>query len=539
MIPGSHPRLQLFALLFIFAACVPAIPTATSPTAVETFVPSPIPTLIPYTPPDWFKSAVLYEIFVRSFADSDSDGIGDLNGITARLDYLESLGVDAIWLMPIYPSPSVHGYDVRDYFAVNPEYGTLADLQSLVAEAHARRIRVILDFVPSHLSDEHPFFQDAIGNPDSYYSDWFVWTNEAHTLYATFGGNEDMPRFNHYNLEVVDYLTEAALFWLDLDGDGDYRDGVDGFRIDNATFPPQEFFMALRQRVKAVHPDALLLGESWVHNPSDLARYFLDQFDALFDFPLYELMEGNRDFNGDGLLAGTSHPALLTALLEEEAERFPQESIVVGFLSNHDTNRLATEVDGDPERLRLAAAFLASLPGPIMIYYGEEIGMWGSKGGPPHWDSYRREPMEWYRSQEGPDQASWFQVDDLRNQPDDGVSVEEQEEVPGSLLNFYRHVLKIRDEHPPLRGGDFSILGLEVSGAGPWGAVYSAGEEETMVALFNFSSEIQEVTISVFPFSAPALVDLISGALYPGSEAGEPYTLEMLPAAAVLLVAED
>ena len=293
----------------------PSSPPIILPTStLSPLPPSPTATLLPYTTPVWFNSAVLYEIFVRSFADSDGDGIGDLKGITQRMDYIQSLGATAIWLMPIYPSPSVHGYDVTDYMAVNPDYGILADLQALVKETHARNMKVILDFVPSHCSNEHPFFKDAYKNPTSPYSDWFVWTNDAHTTYAGFAGNETMPRFNHYNPVVVDYLSKAALYWLDLNNNQDYTDGIDGLRVDNATFPPTEFFIALRQIVKQANPNALLLGEAWVNTPSDLARFFPEQFDALFDFPFYALMAGDKDSIGDGLLSGKGFPVLANTL---------------------------------------------------------------------------------------------------------------------------------------------------------------------------------------------------------------------------------
>ncbi|HEY57953.1 MAG TPA: hypothetical protein G4O04_05390 [Anaerolineae bacterium] len=154
--------------------------------------------------------------------------------------------------MPIYPLPSVHGYDVTDFRAVNPDYGTLEDLQRLVQATHERGMRVILDFVPSHFSREHLFFRDAYGNPASPYSDWFVWTNDARTTYATFGGSPAMPRFNHYNLAVVDYLVQSALFWLNLDGD--ITNGVDGFRVDNVTFSPPAFLQALYAAVKQANP---------------------------------------------------------------------------------------------------------------------------------------------------------------------------------------------------------------------------------------------------------------------------------------------
>ncbi|MEW6567484.1 MAG: alpha-amylase family glycosyl hydrolase [Chloroflexota bacterium] len=462
--------------------------------------------------------------------------MGDLDGLTSRLDYIQGLGADTLWLMPIHPSPSAHGYDVTDYYAVNPDYGTLQDLQELVHAAHARGMRVLLDFVPSHLSREHPFFQDAFARPESIHSDWFLWTDNDHTRYASFDGQGAMPRLNHHNPEVVEYLTRAILFWLDLDSDGDYRDGVDGFRMDNAVFPPADFFRSLRQSVKEANPEAVLLGEAWLTNTSDLSSYFEDEFDALFDFPLYSVLEGNQDFNQDGLLAGAGHPALLSMVLQEQSSLFPPQGLSLRFLSNHDTNRLASEVASDPARLRLAAALLASLPGPMMIYYGEEIGMRGEKGGMPDWDNYRREPMDWYASQLGEGQTTWFRPTDRWNQPFDGVSVEEQETDPESLLHFLRHTLQIRQAHRALREGTLAILPLQSSARGAW-AFTRIYEEETIVAVFNFSAEPVEVTIESFPLAVPELTDLISGQRLPGPQGLGAFLLS-LPAASALLLTE-
>jgi glycosidase len=499
-----------------------------------TFAPTPVATLIPYTTPTWFRQAVVYEVLVRSFADSDGDGTGDLQGVIDRLGYIEALGANTIWLMPVYPSPSVHGYDVTDYFEINPDYGKLTDMQTLVDAAHARDMRVILDFVPSHLSKQHSLFQDAYRNPESEYSDWFVWTNDAHTTYAGFAGSREMPRFNHYNPEVVDYLAEAALFWLDLDGDGDYTDGIDGLRVDNATFPPQEFFVALRQAVKAENPDALLLGETWVHNPSDMSRFFADQFDALFDFPLYELLQGNQDINADGLLAGHGFPVLLSSFFSEQQERFPPGGIPVRFMSNHDTNRITNELASDSARLRLAAALAASLPDPVMVYYGEEIGMPGQKGGPPYWDNYRREPMDWYAVEQGEGQTMWFKPDDRWNKPNDGISVEEQVDDPDSLLSFYQQALNLRRSSPALSIGDFEILDIEVTGPGPWAFVRSFNQE-SVVAIFNFSTEEQEAILEGLPFGSNHVIDLLSGASYTMPESGEPFKVSLPPAAFIWL----
>jgi glycosidase len=499
------------------------------------FLSTPTPTPIAYQTPDWFDHAELYEIFVRSYADSDGDGIGDLNGIASRLDYIESLGVDTIWLMPIYPSPSYHGYDVADFFAVNPDYGTLEDLQNLVADVHGRGMRLILDFVPSHLSNQNPLFEEAYGNPESEHTDWFVFTNDANTLYAGFANNTEMPRFNHFNPEVVDYLSEAALFWLDLDGDGDYTDGVDGFRVDNATFPPQEFFEDLRQRIKAANPEALLLGETWVTDSRSMSIFYQDQFDALFDFPLYSIVEGSQNGNGDGLLAGKGvPPVLLTSLLQEEVERYPAEAQAVRFLSNHDTNRIASEVGGDLGREKLAATLLVSLPGPVMVYYGEEIGMPGQQGSAPWWDAYRREPMDWYAAEAGPDMATWFKQENRFNAPDDGISVEEEQTDPGSLLNHWRAMLALRDSVPALQSGEIGFPKYAASGQGGWAITRGAGDEMVM-AVFNFGVDELEITLEAAPVDMDSPADLVSGASYPAMTAGEPYALTLPPGTGVLL----
>lgn len=508
-------------------------PTETPIPPTETPLPTPEPTPIPYQTPDWFDSAVLYEIFVRSFADSDGDGIGDLNGITNRLDYLEDLGIDVIWLMPVYPSPSYHGYDVIDFFAIHPDYGTLEDLQNLVAAVHARGMRIILDFVPSHLSNQNPLFEEAYRNPGSGKEEWFVFTNDSNTMYAGFANSDQMPRFNHFNPEVVDYLTEAALYWMDLDGDGDYTDGIDGFRVDNATFPPQEFFIELRQSIKAANPNILLLGETWVNDPRGLGMFYEDQFDALFDFPLHNAVMGNQNSTSAALLSAKSLPILVKTTLEDQDKHYPPEAQRVRFFSNHDTNRLATKLSS-LERQKLAATLLVSLPGPVMVYYGEEIGMPGQKGTAPWWDAYRREPMDWYAAELGPDHATWFMKDDRWNQPDDGISVEEQLADPDSLLNHWQRVLEIRATVPVLQSGEVSYPRYSASSGFGW-ALQRELDGEIVLALFNFSDEPVEITLDEAPADWDSPVDLVSGERYPPMVTGQEYILSLDPASAVIL----
>jgi glycosidase len=171
-------------------------------------------------------------------------------------------------------------------------------------------MRVILDLVVNHMADDHPFFQDAWGNPASAYADWFLWTNEDHTAYQAFGGYKDMPKLNHGHPEVVAYVQEVARFWLDLDGDGDYHDGVDGFRLDVAKEVPLSTWQALRDEVRALNPDALLLGEVWDGNATNLVKWY-GALDAVFDFPLYDDLAGNHDQSLDSLLAGVQAPDMV------------------------------------------------------------------------------------------------------------------------------------------------------------------------------------------------------------------------------------
>jgi glycosidase len=231
-------------------------------------------------------------------------------------------------------------------------------------------------------------------------------------------------------------------------------------------------------------------------------------------------------------------PSLVTARVETQIEEYPAEGILVQFFSNHDTDRLASLVGGDVDAEKMAAALSLILPEAYALYYGEEIGMFGTQGGPPHYDSYRREPMDWYAGQSGPLQTTWFQVADRRNVPGDGVSVEEQDAEPGSLLNFYRHLLDLRTTLPALQGGDFVSLDAAAVGRKAW-AVARVSETQTLVGIYNFGLETVEITIPVFPFTSDLLVDLIGGAEFTGSTAGEPYVITLESGTAVWFVSPE
>ncbi|PJF42987.1 MAG: hypothetical protein CUN55_09365, partial [Phototrophicales bacterium] len=390
---------------------------------------------------DWFGEGIMYEVFVRSFRDSDGDGVGDLRGVIEGLDYIQGLGANIIWLMPIHPTTTYHGYDVTDYYGINPDYGTMEDLQALIAEVHRRDMYIIMDYIANHTSNAHPFFIDSFGNPESEYSDFYMWTNEEQTEYRSFANARYLPRINYDSAQAREYMINVATYWLDPNGDGDTSDGFDGLRCDVATGPPFDFWEELRASMLLVNPDAVLLAEAWLRNGLEL-KTFVESgtaFNAIFDFPTYHTAAGDHDVNGDGIFSGAISGDFLELPINGAQRLYPVGAHLVRFANNHDTNRVMSEVEGDLARAKAVAVWLLTLPGTPMIYYGEEIGMFGSKGtGPRVYDEFRREPFDWYASEDGEGMTTWFRTGDRYNAPFDGISVEEEDLEPDSLLNHYR-----------------------------------------------------------------------------------------------------
>nr|MBC7243865.1 alpha-glucosidase C-terminal domain-containing protein [Chloroflexota bacterium] len=518
-----HPLHWGWAVAIILVACqhVPATPTSMPPTAEPTATLVPTPTYQPFVPtatpipavtaPAWGEDTILYLILLASFYDSDGDGIGDLNGLTAKLDYLndgnpntdDDLGINAIWLMPIFAAASYHGYDTTDHFQIRPEYGSQEDLIRLVEECHRRGIRVLLDYVMAHMSNQHPFFQDAYGNLSSPYADWFIWYDEAHTRYKSFANIPIVPSINGDCPAVQEYALRVAQYWMDLDGDGDLSDGVDGFRCDYALGLSHTFWKNLRRGIKTLRPDFLLLGEVWSNAP-DIARYYQDEFDSTFDFPLYYMLAGHQDTVGRGVLGGTDKPGFIHASLVQRAKLYPWGAQNVIFLNNHDTNRVMSNVQGDVQRAKLGATLLFTLPGTPLVYYGEEIGMAGVKGkGQPYWDEYRREPMDWYAAEEGAGMTTWFRPTDRNNRPHDGISVEEQQSDPNSLLSHYRRLIRLRQSYSALRRGSYERVTVEEESS----YVYAYMRQDTqahLLIVLNFAREPKQATLDLGASTLPA-----------------------------------
>jgi alpha-amylase len=499
---------------------VPASPTSAMESA-ET-PPSPSPVALS-APSPWWKDTVFYEVFPRSFYDSDGDGIGDLPGLIAKLDYLNDgnpaagtdLGVTGLWLMPVFASPSYHGYDVTDYYTVNPDYGTNEDLKRLIDEAHRRGIRVIVDMVLNHTSDQHPWFQDSASSPDAQRRDWYIWSEADPGFLGPWGEPvwhakngayyygvfwSGMPDLNLRNPEVTAELHQITRFWLE-----EMR--VDGFRLDGArhyiedgreqvhTPATHAWLQNLNAFSKGVNPDMMIVGEIW--DVSDaVATYVGDEMDLAFEFSLAKSI----------LTSVNEGSATALASAMKEMRRLYPEARYASFLTNHDQDRVMDQLGRDPDKAKLAATILLTLPGVPFVYYGEEIGMTGSKP-----DELIRTPMQWTAGPNAGFSAGepWEPV----NEGYEKQNVEAALADGDSLFNHYRKLMAARNEHPALRSLGF--LPLESSAAPIYGYLRHNPDAAALVVL-NFDDEaISEygLSLSGAPLSPGeyAGVDLLTG----------------------------
>lgn len=341
-------------------------------------------------PPDWVRDAVIYEIFVDRFYPGDgrdwlqTDDLrdfygGTLWGVRDKLDYIEALGATCIWLTPIFPSPTPHGYDATDYTCVDPRFGGDEALHAVVEAAHARGMRVLLDYACSHVSNEHPFFVDALNDPASPYREWFHFDGSP-VGYRAFFGVPSMPTLNAAHPPVREYLVDVARMWLrEFD--------VDGYRLDYASGPGPDFWADFRAACRAEKPDALCMGE--VVDAPDVQRRYVGRLDGCLDFHLTDALRKTFAW-------GRWSEADLERFLERHLAYFPPDFVLPTFLDNHDMDRFLFIAGNDPAALRRAAAAQMRLPGPPIIYYGTEIGVSqrGSKN--DEWGlEASRAPMIW------------------------------------------------------------------------------------------------------------------------------------------------
>jgi maltose alpha-D-glucosyltransferase/alpha-amylase len=494
----------------------------------------------------WFKDAIFYEVYVRAFCDSNGDGHGDLPGLTQKLDYLKSLGVDCLWLQPIYPSPLLDdGYDIADYYNVHPDYGTLEDFKRLVFEAHRRGLRVIADLVLNHTSDQHPWFQAARADRNSPYHDYYVWSDDPDRYAAAriiFVDTEvsnwtldpvtgqyywhrfysSQPDLNFDNPAVQAEMLNVIKFWLDL--------GLDGFRADAVPYlferegtscenlpETHAYLKQMRRFVDESYPGRILLAEAnqW---PQDLRQYFGDddEFHMAFHFPVMPRI----------FMALARHDAAPVIEILKATPPIPPQSQWCTFLRNHDEltlemvtdaerrwmwehyapeprmrlnlgirRRLAPLLDGDPRKIELANALLFALPGTPIFYYGDEIGM-----GDNIWLDDRdgvRTPMQWNAGLNAgfslaPPEKLYSPVIADGSYAYQRVNLEAQQQDPNSLWNHLRQLAAIRKAHPAFGWGSTTFL----SSANPasFGVVRQHGSE-VIVAVHNLAPKPQRIEI--------------------------------------------
>ncbi len=493
----------------------------------------------------WYKDAVFYEVYVRAFRDSNSDGHGDLLGMAEKLDYLQELGVTCLWLMPTYPSPlKDDGYDIADYYGVHHDYGTLDDLKFLVSEAHKRGLRVITDLVMNHTSDQHPWFQAARKDKNSPYRDYYVWSDtdekfkDARIIFldtetSNWTWDEEagqyfwhrfyssQPDLNYDNPAVQEEMLKVLRFWLDL--------GIDGFRADAVPYlferegtscenlpETHAYLKKVRAHINEHCPGRILLAEAnqW---PEDVLPYFgdgTDEFHMGFHFPLMPrlymaLARADRSplewvLERTPALPGRTqwciflrnHDELTLEMVTEDERQWmwnryapdPRMKLNLGI-----RRRLAPLLDHDLRRITLMNSLLFTFQGAPIIYYGDEIGM-----GDNIWLPDRngvRTPMQWDgRPNAGFSSAEniYSPVIDNEASPLAKINVAAQQDDPVSLLNTIRHMITVRQQHNTFGRGDFNWVDVGTRAVAAYTRSYGS---ETLYILNNLSGEPQEIRL--------------------------------------------
>jgi len=465
-------------------------------------IPERVPEVVPekpgYQSPYWWQDAVVYQIMLRSFQDSDGDGIGDIKGLIKRLDYLndgdpkttDDLGVNAIWLLPIFSAKSAHGYDTLDYKKVQAEYGSLQDFKTLIKEAHRRGIRIILDMVFNHTSDEHPWFKESKKNTSSTKRDWYVWRKSNPKWPQPWGGGtswhpfgpffyygvfwKGMPDLNLRHIPVRREVAHISRYWLSL--------GVDGFRFDAARYmiegdaahkqgdqpETHAFWKEYRNNVKSVSKQVMLVGEIWtdIHKITPYCKG--DEFDLAFHFPLADAIYHS--------ITQRQSSILWRAL--EASYKMPF-TCWAPFLSNHDTTRIFTRFQQNATDMRSAAWLLLTIPGTPFIYYGEELG---TLQGTLHKGYDTRMPMAWTKDTKGgfTTGTPWHPLP-----KHDKANVAGQTKDANSFLSLYRKLIRVRLQYPALRVGTFLPLIMDGQGVASVVAFIRIHKEQRLAVLVN------------------------------------------------------
>ncbi|WP_237390598.1 alpha-amylase family glycosyl hydrolase [Fulvivirga sediminis] len=467
----------------------------------------------------WPEHGITYEIFVQSFCDSNEDGKGDIKGMESKLPYLQGFGVEAVWLMPIMPSPSYHKYDVTDYKNIHPDYGTLDDFKHFVDSAHAHNIKVVIDLIINHTSSQHPWFQEAIKGGDNPYRDYFVWADKdsiaeeiskketsfdsdnitqwhavnedttAEHYYGFFTG--EMPDLNYDNPKVREEVYEIGRFWLE-------EVGVDGFRLDAAKhiYPDDRaedshaFWEEFKGEMQKVKPEVYLVGEVWANTETQAP--YAKGFSSLFNFDLaYSILKSIEEgVDGAAFVAGNGlEMDLDKSLVErfkennEALQKVNPDFIVATFLSNHDQNRVMSVLEDDEQKAAVAASILFTLPGAPYLYYGEEIGMKGMKP-----DPNIREAFLWDKKASDNCRTSWIKAEYSTDKTVKPLST--QKEDPHSLFNHYKEMIRLRRTNEVLTKGNIEYV--QMNNKSLISFLRILGDNELLV-IHNISSEDQQI----------------------------------------------
>ena len=450
-----------------------------------------------------------YEIFVYSFCDSDGDGIGDMNGITSKLDYISDMGFNGIWLMPIMPSPTYHKYDTTDYNTIDPQYGTLEDFQNLLVECKKRDIKLIIDYVLNHTSAKHPWFIEAVAyleglakgeEPDmkecpsvGYYH--FVKNTDKRKGYHKAGSSkwyyecvfwDQMPDLALENPDLRAEIEKNAKYWLEM--------GVDGFRLDavkeyysGETSKNIEVLQWFCDYVKSISVDAFIVGECWDESRV-IANYYQSNIISIFNYPLAQ-------YNGIiasavrklGTASAKSYANALIELDKKYRESNPNY-IDAPFISNHDNTRVSAQLGNNENQMKMAAGMLLTMNGSPFVYYGEEIGM-NSRGDK---DENKRLPMQWSAT----DASGMTKPPRGADQVDQMFApLDEQLKDPLSIANYYRRALRLRNENPEIARGELSLIDTLIDKN--ICAVRKVYEGSEIVIIYNINGEAADVDLKL------------------------------------------
>ena len=519
-----------------------------------------------HEPSRWYQDAVMYEVLVRGFYDSNADGIGDLPGLTSKLDYLSWLGVDCIWLLPVFASPLRDGgYDISDFYAVHPDYGTVDDFREMIESAHARGIRVISDLVMNHTSDLHPWFQEARSSPDSPKRDWYVWSDtnsryrqarvifvdtetsnwtwdEAAGAYYWHRFFRHQPDLNYDNPEVQEAMLNVIRYWLGM--------GLDGLRLDAVPYlferegtncenlpETHQYLKRVRAVVDAEFPDRVLLAEAnqW---PQDVRAYYGDgdECHMCFHFPLmprmFMALRQEQRYPITEILAETpripdgcqwglflrNHDELTLEMVTDSERDYmysefaadPRMKLNLGI-----RRRLAPLLGNGRRQMELFIALLLSLPGTPILYYGDEIGM-GDNVYVRDRDGVRT-PMQWNDDRCGGFSRADFAQLYLPPLMDpvygyQACNVEQQQRSESSLLQWVRRFVRVRQAHPVFGRGDFTVV--EVNNPSVFAFVRSSPDEEVL-CVNNLSRFAQPASLTLPAYSGRSPVELVGRVPFP------------------------